>query len=265
MFHRLREPFGKAGLIVAIVALVASLAGGTYAAENSGDNATASAKRGGNVNKLIKRESQKFSKRFSQRFSRRFAVAGPAGPVGAAGAKGAVGAAGAAGVGTQGDPGDNGKSVTGDPIAADDVCGTETGVKYTLDGTDTNVCNGAPWTAGGTLPEGETLTGAWMINTITGQSPQAALSFALPLAAPLDEEHVHYVTEPTAECPGDATAPAAEPGELCVFEGGIFDNGGTLSPLITDPTTSLAGPSVGAATSGAILFTSPESAFEGAA
>ena len=35
--RRLKEPFGKAGLIVAVVALVFAMLGGAYAATSSGD------------------------------------------------------------------------------------------------------------------------------------------------------------------------------------------------------------------------------------
>ena len=41
MYKRLKEPFGKAGLIVALFALVFALVGGAYAA-NGGDNPLAS-------------------------------------------------------------------------------------------------------------------------------------------------------------------------------------------------------------------------------
>ena len=47
------------------------------------------------------------------------------------------------------------------------ACGAAGGVKYVLDGVGTDVCNGEdgePWTAGGTLPVGSTLTGAFRID-----------------------------------------------------------------------------------------------------
>ncbi len=115
--------------------------------------------------------------------------AGPAGPQGPAGPKGDTGSAGA-----------NGK-----------------------DGAD-----GSPWTAGGTLPPGETETGTF--GGLSGESFfMAPVSFSIPLAAELDAAHVKGIKlsgTPPAECedaghPGAASAanPEAQPGYLCVFVG----------------------------------------------
>src|SRR5665811_1077143 len=197
--QRLKEPFGKAGLIVAVVALVFAMLGGAYAANGSGD-ATASAKnRGGNVGNLIKREAQKFSKRFSQRFSRRFAVPGPVGPRGFPGFPGPEGPKGDdgddgdkgdTGTGKEGKEGKEGKQgPQGDSVVVGSFTGVEEEEGEVLDsegnpiepcngngGTEVEVegsgeveyvCNGepgeegSPWTELGTLPEGETLTGTY--------------------------------------------------------------------------------------------------------
>lgn len=54
----------------------------------------------------------------------------------------------------------------------------------------TEVCNGEegptgdPWTAGGTLPNGETETGVWAFNITAGAGEvYAPISFPIPLAA----------------------------------------------------------------------------------
>ena len=113
--------------------------------------------------------------------------AGPAGPTGPTGPTGPQGTAGTAG--TPGTPGTPGKE-------------------------------GSPWTAGGTLPAGKTLEGAWSVSGYgagPGQTSVGSVSYALPLAtAPA----VHYIrpgeTDP-AGCNGNAEKPEAERGNLCVF------------------------------------------------
>jgi hypothetical protein len=184
MKRRLKEPFGKAGLTVAVVALVFAMLGGAYAASsNGGGKATASAK----------------AKQGKQGKPGKTGLAGPAGPAGPAGAKGDTGAAG-----SNGGAGADGKSVTGEPIASGGACGTGvTGVKYTLNATSTNVCNGkngtpgppgapgdpgpagSPWTAGGTLPSGSTETGSWLGTTNAAEKGNFVLTFPIPLAAPI--------------------------------------------------------------------------------
>ena len=151
---------------------------------------------------------------------------GPAGPAGPAGAKGDAGAAGAAGAG--GSPGSPGASVTGTPITAGGACGAGvTGVKYTLSGTSTNICNGKNGTTGftETLPEGQAETGAWGFTRLPAAPGfgglQVPISFPIPLGSPLPEAAVHIVgigqTGPQ-ECEGGtAEAPAAAPGNLCLY------------------------------------------------
>ncbi|HWY18938.1 MAG TPA: hypothetical protein VNY27_09550 [Solirubrobacteraceae bacterium] len=125
---------------------------------------------------------------------------GPQGPKGETGLKGETGGAGAPGA--PGKPGEKGPE-------------------------------GSPWTAGGTLPSGKTLTGDWVMSgnpTGTGApfgSITTSVSFGIPLAA---SPVVKYVKAPTEEeeelgkfptapagCTGNATEPGAEKGHLCVF------------------------------------------------
>jgi hypothetical protein len=208
----IREPFGTAGLIVAMIALVAALGGTALAAAK--------------LNSTQKKEVEKIAKKF----------AGKPGAPGTNGSPGAKGDTGAAGVnGTSGAPGAAGKSVTvtqiaeGNPTECEERGGAL--VKAEGAGTGVPVCTGeegavgSPWTAGGTLPVGSTETGAWSF----GQAPEGIafervpISFTIPLAALLDEEHVHFIKEgatPPAECPGTVAAPKAASGNLCVYTGG---------------------------------------------
>ena len=229
MFSRLREHFGTAGLVVAIVALVAALGGGAYAATGgSGDGkATASAK----------------GKQGPRGKTGKTGPAGPAGPAGPTGPAGPVGAKGDAGApGSNGAPGADGKSVTGEPITAGGACGAGvTGVKYTLNATSTNVCNGKNGTTGftETLPSGKTETGTWAVgNGGQGAGDQyVPISFPIPLQEAPEEVAVVWLSYgPTAEpfeaselveileegaehgCPGfEEGVPLADPGHLCVY------------------------------------------------
>lgn len=239
----LRKHFGTAGLLVAVLALVAAL-GGSAVAANSGDGATASAKNrkgGGNVNKLIKRESRKFSKVFSQRFSKRFP--GPIGPRGFPGLPGAPGEDGDDGDdGDKGDKGDKGDTGATGATGPEGPEGEE----------------GSPWTAGGTLPSGETLTGTWAFSgQPSGTLAFAAASFPIPLAAAIPPGNTHVA--PDAECPGTAADPQANAGHMCVFKGALtgaefagISTGGGFSSIF--PPGQGSGPGVGGAgTSGAGL------------
>jgi hypothetical protein len=93
----IREPFGKAGLIVACLALVFAMAGGAFAAK-------------GALTGKQKKEVEKIAKKYAGAPGPAGAAGaqGPAGPAGPAGAKGETGAAG---TGSAGAPGANGKTV----------------------------------------------------------------------------------------------------------------------------------------------------------
>jgi len=216
---RITEPFGRAGLVVAVCALVFAMVGGAYAVSSSGkrqnemDSGAAAAKR----------YAKMFAKRYAKEFAATFAVAGPAGANGKEGAQGPKGETGLQGLkGEKGDPGD-------------------------------------PWTAGGTLPESATQTGYYSVNTDQSVANDLGLgehntfipiSFDIPLAHPLGKGQTHYVPlraqegkigggseelcegktgteleaceagyEETLEaCSGTGQAPAAAGGQLCVYE-----------------------------------------------
>ncbi|MGC1166407.1 MAG: hypothetical protein WA862_09880 [Solirubrobacterales bacterium] len=260
MLERLRSQIGTAGLVVAIVALVAALGGGAYAASGGpdGDKASASAK-------------AKQGKQGKRGKTGKTGPAGPAGPVGPAGPAGAKGDTGAPGAnGANGAPGASGKSV----VLANGASGCTTnggagGTSVEVEGTPASkkfVCNGSPWTAGGTLPSGATETGAWSVvgprleetsgGTFVPLHIYASVSFPIPLEESLDETQVHFIDSlnpPGGACTGSALEPTAAEGNLCIYLG----NGQlTLSPGegIFMPDFS----ALGAGPSGAIMQFVPE-------
>ncbi len=218
MLNRIRDQLGTAGLIVAVVALIAALGGGALAATSDGGKATASkaGKRGPKGPK---------------------GATGPAGPQGAPGAPGTNGTNGKDGA--AGKDGTNGKTVAVTEIepeepGCDELGGAEVKQQGAAEGVE--VCNGAPWTAGGTLPPGSTETGVW---AIAGEgNSYATFSFAIPLSGPLDDTHVHYVTSPGGSCTGTAENPTAASGHLCVYKG--KESEVFLQPIL-NPNTQLEG------------------------
>ena len=224
MFSTLRTRFGIPG-VISVIALVFAMFGGAYAASNSsgGGKATASAKaKQGPRGKTGK--------------------TGPAGPQGPAGPTGPAGPKGDAGAnGSNGTPGADGKSVSGEAITAGGACGAGvTGVKYTLNATSTNVCNGKNGTTGftSTLPSGKTETGTWAVGMGGEPAPHqyTPISFPIPLEeAPeltmvwlsygsngenFENFEITEILEEGAEhgCPGfDESIPLADPGHLCVY------------------------------------------------
>jgi hypothetical protein len=244
----IREPFGAAGLIIAMVALVAALGGSALAAS-------------GALTGKQKKEVEKIAKKY----------AGKPGAPGAAGTNGTNGTNGKDGSngskGDKGDPGTNGtngtngvdgESVTASvvpPGAGEPTCEEEGGAIYEVGGQETTICNGkegSPWTDGGTLPVGGTETGTWAFNgsgevkftaevggtpeeiTVGDEHAFVSISFPIQLAAGLSATEcstvpkpstcqVHYQTEAefNAFCPGTSGAPAAASGNLCVYEGNL--------------------------------------------
>lgn len=198
MKQRLKEPFGKAGLTVAILALVMALAGGAYAA--------------GGLTKAQEKQVTKIAKKY-------------AGKPGANGANGAPGATGPAG--PEGPPGTNGKNGTnGESVklaaAAESEC-AEGGTKLSVGASSQHICNGSPWTAGGTLPKGQTEVGAWAL-AVPAENPEfhltlarSSISFGIPLSAAPQAHYLKPGEQETTECPGTALRPEAKEGQLCVY------------------------------------------------
>jgi Collagen triple helix repeat (20 copies) len=245
MLSRLREHFGSAGLIVAIVALIAALGGGAYAASNSGGGkATASAK----------------GKQGPRGKTGKTGPAGPQGSAGPAGAKGDKGDAGAAGAnGKDGTNGTNGKNAEAVTFTGVKGSCTEGGIEVKSASPIVLVCNGAKgadgstgpqgpaFPVGGTLPVGETETGAFAA-PVTYENEEAGLylafapiSFPIKLAAEIDGAHVEKIAigeTPPANCddgavpPPSPTNPEADSGYLCIFLGNDSAGFGTPSVFL---------------------------------
>jgi hypothetical protein len=219
--RRLKEPFGKAGLSVAILALVLAMVGGAYAA--------------GALTGKQKKEVEKIAKKF----------AGRPGTNGSPGAKGDPGAAG-----SNGASGAAGKSVVTSAAAVPGECPTgTTGTKFEIEGSGSpsHVCNGKNGKDGETgftetLPEGKTETGTWTIGMpVEGfAAAAAAISFPIPLPEALPAEIRHAGAGPTTNCPsalgefGQYEKPEAAPGHLCIYES-YSENASGLG--IVDPET----------------------------
>jgi hypothetical protein len=229
MYQRYKERFGTAGVIVGVIALILALGGTALAAK-------------GALTGKQKKEVEKIAKKFQGT-----GPAGAKGDPGAPGAKGDPGAPGAKGdpgaPGAKGDPGapgtpgapgkDGDEGAQGDPGEKGDK-GDE----------------GSPWTNLGVLPPGQMETGSWaftgqqvrMVKSEVEVSPgtwetkeyevgdsggiKVPISFAIPLGARLEPEHVHFQEDADFEtfCSGTPAVPNANAGELCVFRGEVAEN-----------------------------------------
>src|SRR5580704_14733481 len=181
MFSRIRRRLTYANVAMTL-ALVFAMSGGAYAAGRYVITSTKQISP-----KVLKSLQGKAGKAGAQ------GAAGSQGPAGPAGAKGETGGPGKEGPeGKEGSAGKNGE----------------------------NGKEGSPWTAGGTLPSGQTETGTWAFSPSASALLLASLSFPIRLAQPLGETQVHYVGlgGQTTECPGTPAEPTAAKGNLCVYE-----------------------------------------------
>jgi hypothetical protein len=186
----IREPFGTAGLIVAMIALVAALGGTALAAAK--------------LNSTQKKEVEKIAKKYAGKPGTSGAN-GTNGTNGAPGAKGDAGSAGAAGV--------SGESVT---ITPEGEC-----TKFSNKSGSGKACNG---TTGFTefLPSGSTETGTYNVRSTdkaTGETRTVAISFPIPLEVAPESTQFSAVGETNEGCTGTVEAPTAEAGHLCIYEG----------------------------------------------
>jgi hypothetical protein len=214
MLSRIREPFGKAGLTVAVVALVMALVGGAYAA--------------GGLTGKQKKEVKKIAKQFAGKPGANGA-AGPQGPAGAQGPKGDTGAPGSNGTngsnGSNGAPGEAGMCSAGKP-----ECKLVAGATL-----------GGVWAASNPAKEaGTSLTSLSAISFPVRVSPPPTTLVAYtvgpfnlarelgPGEAPIYGPHENPETAEEGEedeeafqlaCPGNASEPEAAPGFLCVYRG----------------------------------------------
>jgi hypothetical protein len=210
MLSRLRKNFGTAGLIVAVVALVAAVGGSAVAATDATDSAK---KRNSKAKKKSKGVTVAQVRKISKQEARKLVGTGPQGPQGVPGLPGPQGLPGANG--SDGQNGANGSDGDDGATGATGATGEE----------------GSPWTAGGTLPSGATLTGAWATDPSPllgppGEAPSirnVPLSLPIQLPAPIEFGNTHIVPKegpvPAGCTGGTVAAPKADPGHFCVYVG----------------------------------------------
>jgi Collagen triple helix repeat (20 copies) len=233
---RIHSKLGTAGFIISIVALVAALGGGAYAASS---HLTGKQKK--EVTKIAQTEAKKYAGKPGAP-----GATGPAGPTGPAGAAGTAGAAGEKGLkgdtgtaganGTNGTNGTNGKSVevgtaTSTPTGECPEVGGATVQVAGEPSTKKHVCNGTDGTSGftKTLPPGETETGAWTIsayNIPKEKEVYAPISFSIPLEEGAEGTSYFLTLEEIQNedgegwdegCTGSVNDPIAPEGVLCVY------------------------------------------------
>jgi collagen type VII alpha len=223
MFSKLHERLGTAGLVVAIIALVAALSGTAFAAKKF----------------ITKQEAIKIAKKYAGKNG----ATGPTGPAGAPGQNGTNG--------TNGKDGAAGPEGPTGPTGAKGATGATgpTGTTGATGATGTTGATGVTGATGPSCPEGNcylpsnsTETGAWA--TFGEGEVFTAVSFNLPLKADIENSHVKIVTGAApAECDngtGEAaspTNPEADPGYFCVFVT-VFEGTGSLSTVLNPGTGS---------------------------
>jgi hypothetical protein len=102
---------------------------------------------------------------------------------------------------------------------------------------------GEPGGLSPTLPTGQTLRGVYRAAGGQAAAPAGTLAadtltFAMPLTFGPAAQIVLVGAAPPAQCPGTAAAPAAAPGNLCVYEAVAVNAAGQA---VVDPSTNLLG------------------------
>lgn len=221
----IREPFGTAGLTIAVAALILALGGSALAAS-------------GALTGKQKKEVTKIAKRFAGK-------PGAAGPQGPAGPKGDTGATGERGPsGSDGAPGANGKSAEAVAFSGSKGSCTAGGIEVKSASPTSFVCNGQQGEPGPlleTLPAGKTMKGQWVttVNEVPGETPSGIavinISFPFPLATPPNAAvFIEEEGEDEADCPGSAEAPEAAEGVLCIY---VIAEQGELGSFTGAPAT----------------------------
>jgi hypothetical protein len=201
MFSPLRNRLGVPG-ILAVIALVFSMAGGAYAAKKYIITSTSQIKPS-----VLKK------------------LRGPAGPAGAPGATGAVGAKGADGTngtngtnGSPGTPGEDGKSVvTGSEATGTGNCEGRGGAWVEVEGSGVKryVCNGENGGSGEAM-----MTGDWSFSDKEVLGTMFSISYPQKLSGLVNYDAENFIgpeEDPTTACPGSFSNPEAEPGNLCLY------------------------------------------------
>ena len=233
--------------VIASLALVFAMTGGAYAAS-----------------KYVITSTKQIKPSVLAQLKGKAGAKGAAGAPGAAGPQGSAGAAGKDGApgadGTNGTDGTNGVSVTSKQLSTNEAaCAKEGGTEFTAaEGKKTTACNGKTGFTS-TLPSEKTETGEWALSEVARKSKvgrvKIPISFNIPLAAALDENHVKVIP-PESEgaigegCGGGSVEHVtAEPGFLCIYL--AFGQGLTSASFL--PTNPEDGGELGAGTAGAIL------------
>jgi collagen triple helix repeat protein len=191
----IREPFGKAGVVLAVLALVFAAVGGAYAA-------------GGGLSGKQKKEVTKIAKKYAGKPGPA-GPAGPAGPKGEPGAKGDKGAAGTNGInGTNGSNGEAGMC-----SAAKPECVAPSGAVMTGD-----------WIFATTSPEAA-LQISYPLRLAS--APTSVQWIEMGGGDPANPAY-----EPTTACPG--IGEATTPGVLCIYMGNNQPVLGSFAPETTD-------------------------------
>jgi len=236
VISRIQRQLGTAGFVIAVVALIAALGGGAYAAS-------------GGFSAKQKKEIRTIAKGVVQ--------PGPQGPAGAPGSRGPSGPAGP-GVqgptGATGEPGPMGERgfrgesvsvVPLDPANGSGHCEEAGGAKFVNGEGEAFACSGEGGGGGGgypeTLPSGRTESGFWEVQgekgILLGEETVSTISFPLPLATAPGEAvviDVDATTEEKAKCPGEFSTPEATPGVLCLYA--AFPENAVPTPLAATQT-----------------------------
>jgi hypothetical protein len=139
--------------------------------------------------RVFTKSQEKQIVKIAKKYAGKNGKAGAPGPAGAQGPKGDAGAKGDTGApGAPGSDGSNGED--GACSASDPVC---------------------------TLPSGATLQGRWSGGGLGINGAFVAISFGIALETSPKAILVKTTGEHETECPGEAKAPAAAPGFLCVY------------------------------------------------
>jgi hypothetical protein len=212
LYHRFKDRFGTAGVVLGVIAIVLAIGGSAFAASG--------------LTAKQKKEVKAIAKSFQG--------TGPAGAAGTPGTNGTNGKDGAPGTsGENGTPGKDGTSVTTTPIDLLEDCGEQEGVMVHSASGEEPVCSGAngtdgsPWTVDGVLPEGKTETGTWYGTVDASGEGFAQVSFTVPLKENLDGPSTHISTflAPDSACDTFqggtpfAGPPVPDPGNLCIYTG----------------------------------------------
>jgi hypothetical protein len=222
MLNRIRDQIGAAGLIVAIVALIAAIGGSAVAATGLNQLVGGSAKR-----TYAKKRSSGVTiqqvRRIARQEAAKTAVPGPAGATGPAGPKGDTGSQG-----LQGPPGKDGQTGFTEMLPAGRTLVGSWSAENEWETAENNVQGfyrspisfGIPLNA---APNVRLLVGPFFFTVNSSGT-------FVPDTSPEAEENFEAV------CPGSADEPEAEPGNLCIYtDNAVSASYATLK--LSNPTT----------------------------